>query len=107
MRFEPTKYTLKNVGNGREFEDKGWTLKNIGTGKYLKDASSPAKYDEPTYFTFCTLKEKDASGITTPDASIQSHDVYTLQGVKVGKKEDWNSLPRGIYIVDGKLRMKQ
>ena len=88
-------------------EDKGWTLKNIGTGKYLKDASSPAKYDEPTYFTFCTLKEKDASGITTPDASIQSHDVYTLQGVKVGKKEDWNSLPRGIYIVDGKLRMKQ
>ena len=26
MRFEPTKYVLKNVGTGREFEDKGWTM---------------------------------------------------------------------------------
>ena len=26
MRFEPTKYHLVNVGNGREFEDKGWTM---------------------------------------------------------------------------------
>ena len=33
-------------------------LKNIGTGKYLKD-TAPAKYDDPTYFTFCTLKLKD------------------------------------------------
>ena len=31
-------------------------LKNIGTGLYLKDAA-PAKYEDPTYFTFCTLKE--------------------------------------------------
>ena len=90
-------------------EDKGWTLRNIGTGKYLKDASSPARYDEPTYFTFCTLKEADASGITTPSSQLTplSTDVYTLQGVKVGKKEDWNILPRGVYIVDGKLRTKQ
>ena len=26
MRFEPTKYHLINVGNGREFEDKGWAM---------------------------------------------------------------------------------
>lgn len=26
MKFEPTKYQLINVGNGRVFEDKGWTL---------------------------------------------------------------------------------
>ena len=37
-------------------EDKGWTLKNVGTGKYLK-TNEAAKYDEPTYFSFCTLKE--------------------------------------------------
>ena len=38
--------------NGGKF-----ALKNVGTGKYLKD-NSVAKYDEPTYFTFCTLEEK-------------------------------------------------
>ena len=26
MKFEPTKYHLMNVGNGREFEDRGWTM---------------------------------------------------------------------------------
>ncbi len=38
-------------------DGKGFTLKNVGTGKYLKDAT-PAKYDDPVYFTFCTLSEK-------------------------------------------------
>ena len=33
-----------------------FALKNLGTGLYLRDAT-PAKYDEPTYFTFCTLEE--------------------------------------------------
>ena len=34
-------------------------------------------------------------------------DVYTLQGVKVGSMAEWNALPRGIYVVDGKVRTKQ
>lgn len=38
--------------NGGKF-----ALKNVGTGKYLKDNSN-ARYDEPTYFTFCTLEER-------------------------------------------------
>ena len=37
-------------------EGKGFTLKNVGTGKYLQDAS-PAKYDEPAYFSFYSYKE--------------------------------------------------
>jgi lysophospholipase L1-like esterase len=45
-------------------EDKGWTLRNVGTGKYLKDATA-AKYDEPTYFTLCTLKEDTSTAIKT------------------------------------------
>ena len=40
-----------------EVNEGKFALKNIGTGKYLKDGA-PAKYDDPTYFTFCTLKEK-------------------------------------------------
>lgn len=35
-------------------EGKGFTLKNIGTGLYQNDAA-PAKYEEPTYWTFGTV----------------------------------------------------
>ena len=86
-------------------DGKGFSIKNVGTGKYLKDASSPAKYDEPTYFTFCTLGV--SAGIDLPVADIRTSDVYTLQGVKAGTKEQWSSLPQGIYIVDGKLKVKK
>ena len=89
-------------------EGMGFSIKNVGTGKYLKDASSPAMYDEPTYFTFCTLKEV-TTGIDQPRTSHVSPlntGVYTLQGVKAGTKEEWNTLPRGVYVVDGKLRIK-
>ena len=39
-------------GNG------GFSIRNIGTNKYLKDAS-PAKYNDATYFTLCTLISSD------------------------------------------------
>ena len=36
-----------------KYEDNlGFTMKNIGTGLYLSD-NAPAKYEDPTYFTFC------------------------------------------------------
>ena len=82
-------------------EGKGWSMLNVGTGKYLKDVHHPAMYDEPTYFTFCTLKEDDGTGIRglTPTPSPRGEgSYYTLDGRKL------NSLPtqRGIYIVNGK-----
>jgi len=80
-------------------ENKGWTIMNVGTGKYLKDATA-AKYDEPTYFSFCTLKEETTTGIHTQQvASHQYHEGwYTLEGRRL------NSQPtqRGLYIVNGK-----
>ena len=89
-------------------DGKGWTLKNVGTGKYLKDAS-PAKYDEPTYFTLCTLTEATAGiqevGCVSTGRQFDE-SVYNLQGIKVGEKSDWNSLPRGLYIVKGKAILK-
>ena len=87
-------------------DGKGWSMRNVGTGKYLKDASHPAMFDEPTYFTFCTLKEI-TTGVEAPVISVQSTAVYTLQGVKVGTKDEWNTLPKGIYIVNGKLKIKR
>ena len=93
-------------------EGKGWTLKNVGTGKYLKDATHPAMFDEPTYFTFCTLTPTTGIQIIentpmTNERSRYGDSVFNLQGVKVGEKSDWNSLPNGLYIVNGKAKLKK
>ena len=81
-------------------EGKGFSIKNVGTGKYLKDASHPAMFDEPTYFTFCTLKEKAATGIDDVRNKKEGvrRGVYTLDGRKVNSE----NLRPGLYIVNGK-----
>ena len=79
-------------------EGKGFSMKNVGTGKYLKDPNSPANHDEPTYFTFCTLKAA-TTGISTIHADRAQGDVvYTLDGRRVNGKD----LKPGIYIKSGK-----
>ena len=83
-------------------EGMGWSMLNKGTGKYLKDPAHPAMFDEPTFFTFYTLKETDEpTGIrsTTPNISPMSDgSFYTLDGRKLSSKPT----QRGIYIVNGK-----
>ena len=93
-------------GNGEDFENgavwnidyvdgKGFTLKNVGTGKYLKDAGN-ANYDEPTYFSFCTLATTTAINditITKPHNSV----LYDL----LGRRVDESTLRPGIYIKNG------
>ena len=79
--------------------DKGFTLKNMGTGLYLKDAT-PAKYEMPEYFSF--LVEKSSSGIQTVRTNVDSGYIYNLQGVRVGRLDEFSLLPHGIYIVGGK-----
>ena len=80
-------------------EGKGWTIKNYATGKYLKDPAHPAMFDEPTYFTFCTLKET-ATGIedVRRHQTTSGSNVYTLDGRKVNPE----NLRSGLYIKDGK-----
>ena len=87
-----------------EFEyvaDKGWTLKNKGTGKFMKDASHPAMFDEPTYFTFCTLKEGSTTGIEAihnTQSTMHNNQWYTLDGRRLDSKPTRS----GLYIVNGK-----
>jgi hypothetical protein len=78
---------------------KGWTLRNVGTGKYLKDATA-AKYDEPTYFTLCTLKEDTSTAIKTVRKADSSKDgvIYDLNGRRMNEK----NLRPGIYIQNNK-----
>ncbi len=52
-------------------DGKGFSLKNVATGKFLHDAS-PAKYDDPVYFQFCTLKDNDPN--------IVLHDTIDISG---------------------------
>ena len=82
---------------------KGFTLKNKATGKYLKDAA-PAKYDAPAYFDF--LKSSVTAGIHKVERSVDNDAVYTLQGIKIATLQQWDALPRGIYIVGGKKKLK-
>ncbi len=83
-------------------EGKGWTIKNVGTGKYLKDMNHPAMYDEPTYFTFCTLKVDTSTGIDEIRVTNHGNEVrsdgytYNLSGQRVGP--DY----KGIVIKNGK-----
>lgn len=84
-------------------DGQGFTLKNMGTGKYLKDAA-PAKYDTPAYFDF--LKAGSTSGIRTVQRTNDNDAVYTLQGTKIATSDQWDTLPRGIYIVGGKKKLK-
>jgi len=81
-------------------DNMGWTLKNKGTGKFLKDAAHPAMFDEPTYFTFCTLKTVTTTGIEevrSKRGKVRT-GVYTLDGRKVNAE----NLRPGLYIMNGK-----
>ena len=88
------------VWNMEYVDGKGWSIKNVGTGKYLKDANHPAKFDEPTYFTFCTLKETDTPPTCIETIRCQKEEgrsgAYDLQGRKVANPK------KGLYIVNGK-----
>ncbi len=79
---------------------KGFSLRNVYTGKYLHDALS-AKYDDPVYFTFCTVRP-GGTAVEVVEAEPHPVGVYTLHGVCVGTMDGWNYLPRGIYVVDGR-----
>ena len=82
----------------------GFTLKNMYTGKYLHDASS-AKFDTPAYFDFLKAGS-NTTGIQTVERTADNEAVYTLQGVKVGTRQQWDALPRGIYVVGGRKILK-
>jgi hypothetical protein len=80
-------------------EGKGWSLRNVGTGKYLK-TNDAAKYDEPTYFSFCTLKE-----VTTGIETIPYVTQPTLADqwyMMDGRRLNGQPAKAGLYIHNGK-----
>jgi len=64
----------------------------------VKDAAHPAMFDEPTYFTFCTLKETDVL-----PTGIENVQRSTLNGRRVNAE----NLRPGLYIYNGKKVLKK
>lgn len=87
----------EDIENGAVWEieyvdGKGFTLKNVGTGLYFNDAG-PAKYEEPAYWTFCTIKGFEAPEVTTGIDAVGAAKAANGKYVENGK----------VYIVkDGK-----
>lgn len=87
----------QDIENGAVWEieyvdGKGFTLKNVGTGLYFNDAG-PAKYEEPAYWTFCTIKGFEAPKVTTGIDAVGAAKAANGKYVENGK----------VYIVkDGK-----
>ena len=75
------------VWNIQYVEGKGFSLKNLYTGKYLKNAQS-AKFEAPY-------------------REITDGVVYNLQGMKVSTEDEWENLPQGLYIINGKKIVKR
>ncbi len=48
----------------------------------------------------------DIDAAVKPQGQQRNTPVYNLQGQKVGTSEQWTTLPPGLYIVDGRKRMK-
>ncbi len=93
------KHNGQDIVNGAVWQmeyvsGKGFSMKNVGTGKYLK-TNDTAKYDDPTYFQFCTLKV--ATGMHSVVRNIVTDNrYYTLDGRQVEHPT------KGIYIYNGK-----
>ena len=86
---------------------KGNVFNKTPNGKTLVvPESSIAQYQATQYWgapSFATV----VTGINSLDpAEEQTADVYTLQGVRLGTKAIWPSLPKGLYVVGNKKVVK-
>jgi len=100
LHFTPQGYRIMDgaLWDIQYVDGKGFTLKNLYTKKYLKDNLS-AKYDAPTYFSFCTLRYKTTGvGTVLNKKEVNNQETYDLSGRRV----DSSNLRPGLYIRGGK-----
>jgi len=75
------------------------------TGKHTVRAIVTAT-DGSKYERYSEFKASKATGIASVYNDETSSDVYTIQGVKFAPNTEWNSMPHGIYIKNGKKIIK-
>jgi hypothetical protein len=81
------------------------TYKPRITGKHTVRAIVTAT-DGSKYERYSEFKASKATGIASVYNDETSSDVYTIQGVKFAPNTEWNSMPHGIYIKNGKKIIK-
>ena len=97
--MQPSVALCYTSGGGNGIAGKGFSLRNVATGLYLHDAT-PAKYDTPVYFTFCTLvTDTSVKGIVQDGKDDGT--VYDLSGRRVSNGYN-GPLKKGIYNRNGK-----
>ena len=62
--------------------------------------------DGTTYERLSGFTASRSTSIQTIQNNEMPSDIYTLQGVKVGSHSQWETLPRGVYIVNGQKKIK-
>lgn len=68
--------------------------------KFILPEGWIAKFD-PATMSITVSKPSGINGVVN-DSENSVHDVYNLQGIKVGDSNCTNSLPSGLYIMNGK-----
>ena len=100
----------KAAGEGRTV--RGWHVKQTASNNTVteEDVDTPVyTFDMPTCKKLTlTAIFGDANGINTITSEKRSTAVFDLKGRMVSSDSDaLNSLPKGIYIVNGKKRVKK
>jgi len=47
-----------------------------------------------------------ATALENTEAAVKAEGIYTLTGMYLGNMSVWNTLPAGIYVVNGEKRVK-
>ena len=99
--------TVTKIGDVKVTTTGGWNTYSVMTGKLTKKLSTG---NQILRFTItdgnCNIDKVkficNTTGIQTISVVPNSVNVYNLYGVKVGTMAGWQSLPRGIYVVNGR-----
>lgn len=121
-RFGPEELTTQEQHNGEKGTAYLWADYTFGstqhTGAYIPYSDQEFHSYGRTYYMKhwnVSIKQdytipEQTDGITAVNAGRKSlsndQAIYSLSGVKIGKVSDFNSLPKGIYIVNGKKVLK-
>ncbi len=72
----------------------------------VTSSNNPTGIASPTLRPFGS-KQPEVEGTHSPIPADAPTFVYSLQGVKVTTLEQWDALPHGLYVVDGRKRLKR
>ena len=106
-------FAIGKMGAGNVYFDdvscieQGSTTEMVSNGSFEIDDISNWYFANNIGTQTATIKENLTSGIQLLRQSVKTDgSIYNLRGMKVGTTTDWNRLPHGTYIINGKVILK-